>query len=362
MLDISLRVLLVYILLLISIRIMGKREIGQLSNLDFVVAIVVAELATLPITDHRLTLEETILPMLIITVLQVTVSLICLKSNRFRRLLYGRPNVLIAGGQMQMQEMQKARYNIDDLLSQLRQKDVFDIAMIEYAVLETSGELTVLLMLDISSSVNSAALTGKAVEAAALLGLSAIGNHDRVGLSLFSDRVEKFLIPRNGRHNNLRLIRELVAVADAPPSAGTNIALALRNACSVLVKRSVIFIVSDMLDDSPELETALRLASRRHDVIVLHLYDPDSWDLPAGLNNLYDAESGAFIRLNSRRARQQYQERCRVQTESAQNLCRRCGAEVIPLPGNVETVSALMSFFRQRRQHRRIRPAGSNNL
>ena len=74
MLDISLRVLLVYILLLISIRIMGKREIGQLSNLDFVVAIVVAELATLPITDHRLTLEETILPMLIITVLQVTVS------------------------------------------------------------------------------------------------------------------------------------------------------------------------------------------------------------------------------------------------------------------------------------------------
>ncbi|MBQ5859035.1 MAG: DUF421 domain-containing protein [Peptococcaceae bacterium] len=145
MLDISLRVLLVYILLLISIRIMGKREIGQLSNLDFVVAIVVAELATLPITDHRLTLEETILPMLIITVLQVSVSLICLKSNRFRRLLYGRPNVLIAGGQMQMQEMRKARYNIDDLLSQLRQKDVFDIAMIEYAVLETSGELTVLL-------------------------------------------------------------------------------------------------------------------------------------------------------------------------------------------------------------------------
>ena len=223
-------------------------------------------------------------------------------------------------------------------------------------------ELTVLLMLDISASVNSAALTDKAVEAAALLGLSAIGNHDRVGLSLFSDRVEKFLIPRNGRHNNLRLIRELVAVADVPPSGGTNIALALRNACSVLVKRSVIFIVSDMLDNSPELETALRLASRRHDVIVLHLYDPESWMLPAGLNSLYDAESGSFIRLNSRRARREYQERCRLQTESAQELCRRCGAEVIPLPGNVETVSALMSFFRQRRQHRRIRPAGSNNL
>ncbi len=144
MLDIGLRVLLVYILLLISIRIMGKREIGQLSNLDFVVAIVVAELATLPITDHHLTLPETILPMLIITAMQVSVSLLCLKSNRFRRLLYGRPNVLIAGGRMQMMEMRRARYNIDDLLSQLRQKDVFDIASVEYAVLETSGELTVM--------------------------------------------------------------------------------------------------------------------------------------------------------------------------------------------------------------------------
>ncbi len=145
MLNIGLRVLLVYILLLTAIRIMGKREIGQLSNLDFVVAIVVAELATLPITDHHLTLAETILPMLIITAMQVAVSLVCLKSNRFRRVLYGRPNVLIAGGKMQMEEMRKARYNIDDLLSQLRQKDVFDVASVDYAVLETSGELTVML-------------------------------------------------------------------------------------------------------------------------------------------------------------------------------------------------------------------------
>lgn len=145
MLSIGMRVLLVYLLLLIAIRIMGKREIGQLSNLDFVVAIVVAELATLPITDHHLSLAECVLPMLIITALQVSVSLLCLKSNRFRRILYGRPNVLIAGGRMQMDEMRRARYNIDDLLSQLRQKDVFDVASVEYAVLETSGDLTVTL-------------------------------------------------------------------------------------------------------------------------------------------------------------------------------------------------------------------------
>lgn len=145
MLSITFRVLLVYILLLLAMRIMGKREIGQLSNLDFVVAIVVAELATLPLTDHSLSLLHSILPMLIITALQVTASVICLKSNCFRRFLYGRPNVLIAGGRLQMEEMRRARYNIDDLLSQLRQRDVFDVANVDYAVLEISGDLTVVL-------------------------------------------------------------------------------------------------------------------------------------------------------------------------------------------------------------------------
>jgi len=146
--ELSFRVILIYLLLLLSMRIMGKREIGQLSNLDFVVAITVAELATLPVTDRRLSLVNSIMPMLIITAMQVLASLICLKSNRFRRFLYGKSNLLIADGKLQMKEMRKARYNIDDLLSQLRQKDVFDVADVAYAVLETSGELTVLLKQD----------------------------------------------------------------------------------------------------------------------------------------------------------------------------------------------------------------------
>lgn len=146
--ELLLRVLLIYLLLLVSMRIMGKREIGQLSNLDFVVAIVVAELATLPLTDRNLTLLHSVIPMLILTALQVSASMLCLKSNRFRRILYGKPDLLIASGRLQMREMRKARYNIDDLMSQLRQKDVFDIAEVDYAVLETSGELTVLLRSD----------------------------------------------------------------------------------------------------------------------------------------------------------------------------------------------------------------------
>ena len=140
-----LRLPIVYLVLLISTRIMGKREIGQLSSIDFVVAIVVAELATLPITDRNFPLLQSLVPITLLTILQVITSLLCLKSNGFRQFLYGKPNILINNGKMQIKEMRKARYNIDDLLTQLRQRDVFDISEVEYAVLETSGDLTVIL-------------------------------------------------------------------------------------------------------------------------------------------------------------------------------------------------------------------------
>lgn len=139
------RVLIVYLALLAATRIMGKREIGQLSAIDFVVAILMADLATLPITNEAISIPQALLPLGLITFLQVSTSILCLKSNRFRRLIYGRPNVLIAQGKMQLGEMRKARYNIDDLLTQLRQRNVFDVNDVDYAVLETSGDLTVSL-------------------------------------------------------------------------------------------------------------------------------------------------------------------------------------------------------------------------
>ena len=139
------RVLIVYLALLAATRIMGKREIGQLSAIDFVVAILMADLATLPITNEEISIPEALMPLGLITFLQVSTSILCLKSNRFRRLIYGRPNVLIAQGKMQLGEMRKARYNIDDLLTQLRQRNVFDVNDVDYAVLETSGDLTVSL-------------------------------------------------------------------------------------------------------------------------------------------------------------------------------------------------------------------------
>ena len=219
-------------------------------------------------------------------------------------------------------------------------------------------ELSVLLLVDVSSSMISGAENSKvcdrAIEAAALLGLSAINNHDKVGLALFNSQIINYLPPRGGRHNNLRLIRELVSASAEPQQGTTDIAAALRKLCSVLVKRSVIFIISDLLDDSAELENALKLANRRHDVIVLHIYEPQMFQLPRGMVNLYDAESAAFIRLTNRASRQQYAETMQSLLRSRQALCRRCGAEVIDIKCSENIAVSLMNFFKHRRKHSRI--------
>jgi len=145
MLDLTFRTLLIYFILIVFMRIMGKREIGQLSAIDFVVAIVIAELAAIPIADIKIPLLQGILPIAILSLAQISLSMLCLKSNAFRRIIYGVPNILIANGKIQQNEMRKARYNIDDLLTQLRERNVFNIADVEFAILETSGQLTVSL-------------------------------------------------------------------------------------------------------------------------------------------------------------------------------------------------------------------------
>lgn len=145
MLDLIFRTIFIYFILIVFMRIMGKREIGQLAPIDFVVAIVIAELAVIPIGNLKIPLLHGVLPIAILTLAQVSLSILCLKSNAIRRVIYGLPNILIANGKIQRNEMRKARYNIDDLLTQLRECGVFNIADVEFAVLETSGQLTVSL-------------------------------------------------------------------------------------------------------------------------------------------------------------------------------------------------------------------------
>lgn len=138
------RTVFVYVVVLIVIRLMGKREIGQLSPFDFVVAIIIAELAAIPLEASSVPLWHSILPLAILGALEVAVSYATLFSHTLRCIICGTPQVIIKNGEILREEMRKARYNLDDLLAQMRDKGIVDPAEVEFAVLETSGKLSII--------------------------------------------------------------------------------------------------------------------------------------------------------------------------------------------------------------------------
>lgn len=138
------RTIFLYILILVIFRVMGKREIGELSILDLVVFIMIAEIAVIAIENTKEPLLYTILPMLLLMVIQITLAMISLKSKPFRDFVDGKPTIIINKGKIDELAMRKQRYNFDDLMSQLREKNVRSIAEVEFAILEASGKLSVM--------------------------------------------------------------------------------------------------------------------------------------------------------------------------------------------------------------------------
>ena len=139
------RTVLLYLLVVITMRLMGKRQVAQLEPFELVIAIMIAELAVIPMQDINIPLINGFIAISTLLFIQVSFSILSLKSIRFRYFLDGRYNVIIANGVIQESELRKARYNLDELLEQLRLKSVFDLSDVEFAILETSGELSVLL-------------------------------------------------------------------------------------------------------------------------------------------------------------------------------------------------------------------------
>lgn len=122
---------------------MGKREIGELSILDLVVFIMIGEMAVMAIEDPNKPLFMAILPMLLLLFIQLTLAVFSLKSQKLRDAIDGQPSLIVDQGQINEKEMRKQRYNIDDLLTQLREKDIKNVADVEFAILETTGKLSV---------------------------------------------------------------------------------------------------------------------------------------------------------------------------------------------------------------------------
>jgi len=143
MLVLLVRTVIIYIFINVSLRMMGKRQIGQLQPSELVITILISDIATMPIGNTDVPLINGVLPVAILVSFEVLISYATLKSDALRRLLTGRPSVLIFDGELDQDEMKRLRLNIDDLVKELRSKDILSISEVRYAILETNGHLSV---------------------------------------------------------------------------------------------------------------------------------------------------------------------------------------------------------------------------
>ena len=139
------RAAIIYFAVIAAVRIMGKRQLGELSTHEFVITILISAVATMPLEDNAIPLANSLLPILIFISLEILESALSMKSALFRRLIQGRPIFIIKDGILQQKEMKKLRFTVDDVLDSLRQQSVFDISKVENAIVETNGKLSVQL-------------------------------------------------------------------------------------------------------------------------------------------------------------------------------------------------------------------------
>jgi uncharacterized protein (DUF58 family) len=218
-------------------------------------------------------------------------------------------------------------------------------------VFEEERELTVMLLVDVSASGEFGSrdrMKGEvAVEICALLAFSAIKNNDKVGLVIFSDRIEKFVPPRKGRRHVLRVLRELLY--HEPEGRGTDITAALEYLSHVQRKKAVAFVVSDFQDEG--FEKALAVAGRRHDVIAVRMGDRRERELPElGYLELEDPETGQRVVVNTSDPdfRERFRTRVTARREQLDRALRRSKVDVIDIESGEPYVRPLMRFFQER--------------
>ncbi|AKC60959.1 DUF421 domain-containing protein [Clostridium sporogenes] len=144
MFIVLIRTIILYLLVILSMRLMGKKQIGELEPFELAITIMISELASLPMQDSRIPLLHGIVPILTLLILQNLFSLIQLKSEKIRSLINGEPSILIEKGKIDFQELKNQRFNINDLMEELRLQGYYDLENIEYAILETSGQLSII--------------------------------------------------------------------------------------------------------------------------------------------------------------------------------------------------------------------------
>jgi uncharacterized protein (DUF58 family) len=219
-------------------------------------------------------------------------------------------------------------------------------------------ELTVMLVVDVSASGNFGSTTQSkrelAAEVACLLAFSAIRNNDKVGLILFTDRVELFIPPKKGRSHTLRLIREILFFE--PKGRATDPALALDYLNKIVTRRAVVFFISDF--QAPDFSRSLAVSGRRHDFVAIHIHDERERVLPnIGIITLEDAETGDQIEINTadRTTRARFSGLVDEREQELTRVLRRNNIDAIALQTGKDYLPQLRSFFKQRERRIRVR-------
>ena len=218
-------------------------------------------------------------------------------------------------------------------------------------IFEEEREMTVMLLVDVSGSREFGTMTqlkkNMITEMAATLAFSAIQNNDKIGITFFSDHVEKFIPPKKGKSHVLHIIRELINFY--PEHRSTDIADVLRYQTNAIKKKCTTFIISDFMDK--DFEHAMMIASRKHDMVGIQVYDKREEELPSvGLIKLMDAESGKdlWVDTSNSKVRHQYTKNWRKQQDELKRVFTKCGVDNVAIRTDEDYVKGLMKLFKQR--------------
>lgn len=218
-------------------------------------------------------------------------------------------------------------------------------------VFEEERELTVMLLVDVSASeqfgTRKQLKQDMVTELCAVLAFSAIQNNDKIGVLFFTDKVEKFIPPKKGKSHILHIIRELLEFK--PVSKKTNISEALRYFTNAIKKKSIAFVISDFMDN--DFSDALKIASGKHDVIALRIYDKHEKELPnMGLVKFRDAETGKIMWLDtsSKEVRNQYYATVKQRDKMITDMFRKSGVDTTSIATDQSYIAPLTTLFAKR--------------
>lgn len=218
-------------------------------------------------------------------------------------------------------------------------------------IFEEERELTVMLLIDVSGSgvFGTEGNTKRQVitEIAATLAFSAIQNNDKIGVIFFSDKIEKFIAPQKGKKHILYIIRELLEFK--PESSKTDVGCVLQYFTNVIKKRCTAFLISDFI--APEFEKALMIASKKHDLVALQVYDAKDTFLPdVGLLKVQDSESGRvmYVDTSSESVRKLYSDKWQQRQSAIKRSFSKTGVDMVSVSTSEDYVKALIALFRMR--------------